>query len=64
MRILIVMLIALTPMAYAGEARDVRKFFNHFVERSNAFDVGVADLYSPDARTIPPAVGSRRGYQA
>lgn len=52
MRILIVLLVFLTPGAYAGEAEDVREFFNEFVKRANAFDVGVADLYSPSARII------------
>jgi hypothetical protein len=60
MRILIVMLIAFTPMAHAGEAKDVRKFFNDFVKRTNAFDAGAADLYSPEARIIALVDGTDR----
>lgn len=52
MRVLIIMLIVLSPLAYAGEAEDVHEFFNDFVKRSNAFDVGVVDLYSPSARIL------------
>jgi len=60
MRILLIMLIALTPVAYAGEAEDVREFFSEFVKRTNAFDVGVADLYSPSARIITLRDGTDR----
>lgn len=60
MRILIIVLLGLSPLAYAGEAKEVRGFFSDFVKRSNAFDVGVADLYSPEARIIALVDGTDR----
>lgn len=59
-RILLVMLIALAPAAHAGEAEDVREFFIDFVKRTNAFDAGVADLYSSGARIITLRDGTDR----
>ena len=60
MRILIIVLLGLSPLAYAGEAKEVRGFFSDFVKRTNAFDVGVADLYSPDARIVALRDGTDR----
>ena len=52
MRLLIVFLITFSSVSYAGQAEEVRDFFENLVARSNAFDVGVVDLYAPDARII------------
>ncbi|HSS65289.1 MAG TPA: hypothetical protein VLS27_12715 [Gammaproteobacteria bacterium] len=52
MRVLILLLIALSPVTYAGDAENVREFFADLVGRATAFDAGIADLYSPDARII------------
>lgn len=60
MRILIILSIALAPMAYAAEAEKVREFFSDFAKRTNAFDAGVADLYSPNARIITLRDGTDR----
>lgn len=60
MRFLIIFLLAATPFAHAGKTDEVREFFDHLVERTNAFDAGVADLYSPDARIIAIVDGSDR----
>ena len=60
MRLLIIVLLFVTPIAHAGEKDDARKFFENLVERTNAFDSGVAQLYSPDARIIAVVDGSDR----
>ncbi len=52
MRELIIMLAVFALPAHAGEIEEVRSFFDDFVARTNAFDVGVVDLYSPEARII------------
>ncbi len=60
MRVLIFLLFALSPAAYAGEAEDVREFFKTFVEKANAFDTGIVDLYSPNARIATLRDGTER----
>jgi hypothetical protein len=60
MRALIFVLVVFSPLAYAGESEDVRKFFSEYVERANAFDAGIADMYSPSARIITLRDGSER----
>ena len=60
MRFLMIVLLAVTPFAHAGKTDEVRDFFDNLVERTNAFDAGVADLYSPDARIIAIVDGSDR----
>jgi hypothetical protein len=60
MRFLMIVLLAVTPFAHAGKPDEVRAFFDNLVERTNAFDAGVADLYSPDARIIAIVDGSAK----
>ena len=60
MRFLMIVLLAVTPFAHAGKTDEVREFFDNLVERTNTFDAGVADLYSPDARIIAIVDGSDR----
>ena len=60
MRALIFMLVTFSPLAFAGESENVRKFFSEFVERANAFDVEIADMYSPSARIMTLRDGSER----
>lgn len=48
----ILLCIALGPTVHAGPAEDARAFFDQLVERTNAFDVGIGDLYAPEARII------------
>ena len=52
MRFLMIIFVALAHVVHAGEAEDVRALFDDLVRGGNAFDAGVADLYSPDARII------------
>ncbi len=60
MRYLMFLLMAFAPMAHAGEVEDVRAFFDNLVARTNAFDAGIASLYSPDARMITVRDGTER----
>lgn len=60
MRALILFLFFISPAAYAGKAEDVREFFAAFVERANAFDAGIADFYSPNAKVITLRDGTER----
>lgn len=60
MRFLMIVLLAATPFAHAGKTDEVHEFFDHLVERTNAFDASVADLYSPDARIIAVVDSSDR----
>ncbi len=48
----VLLCIALGPVVNAGPAEDARAFFDQWVERTNAFDVGIGDLYAPDGRII------------
>ena len=59
MRIFMVLLIALAPVAHADEAKDVRTFFDTYVNRANAYDATLADLYSPDARILSLRDGTK-----
>lgn len=54
MRMLIgaIFAIAVVALARAEATDEVRVFFGDLVKRTNAFDVGVAELYSPDAKII------------
>ncbi|UCH47086.1 MAG: hypothetical protein JSU95_13450 [Betaproteobacteria bacterium] len=52
MRFLMLALLAIASVAHAADKDDVHEFFDNLVERTNAFDAGVANLYSPDARII------------
>lgn len=60
MRALIIMLVVFSPLTYAGESENVRKFFDEYVARATAFDAGIAELYSPNARIITLRDGSER----
>lgn len=60
MRYLILMILALTPVAHADEAENVHEFFGEFVKRANAFDSGIIELYSPNARVITLRDGSQK----
>lgn len=58
MRFLYIALLAVTSFVHAAEKDDVHAFFEDLVERTNAFDATVADLYSPEARIIAIVDGS------
>ncbi len=60
MRFLMIVFLLLTPFAHAADTKEVRKFFDNLVDRTNAFDATVADLYSPEARIIAVVDGSKR----
>ena len=60
MRAFIFILVAFTPWAHAGEAENVHEFFGQFVKRANAFDTGIVEHYSPDARVITLRDGSEK----
>ncbi len=60
MRYLILLLFALVPVAHADEAENVNEFFGEFVKRANAFDTGIVELYSSDARIITLRDGSEK----
>lgn len=60
MRYLILLAFALVPVAQADEAENVREFFGEFVKRANAFDSGIVELYSPNARVITLRDGSQK----
>jgi hypothetical protein len=51
--------LALGPIAHAGDAEEVRAFFDEYVKRSNAFDASVADLYAPAGRISTLRDGSK-----
>jgi hypothetical protein len=54
------MLVVISPLANAAGSEDVRKFFDEYVERANAFDAGIAEMYSPNARIITLRDGSEK----
>ena len=60
MRYLILLAFALVPVAHADEAEKAREFFGEFVNRANAFDSGIVELYSPNARVITLRDGSEK----
>lgn len=60
MRYLLVLVFALVPVAQADEADNVLEFFGQFVNRANAFDTGIVELYSPDARVVTLRDGSEK----
>ena len=55
-----VMLLAIAAPMKAEELEDVRKFFDEFVESSNAFDQEVVNLYRPNAKIITVRDGTDR----